>query len=277
MAQAVWLGDRGVVRVYGAEAAALLQGVVTNDVEKLQPHEARYAALLTPQGKILYDFLVVRLPAKEGGNFALDGNAAQAAELAKRLAFYKLRARVEIVDETADHGVVAYWGEPPELTPGAFRYVDPRAAGLGKREILPRAKAEAIGEADLGEYEALRISLGVPKGGVDFAYGDAFPRDANLDTLGGLDFHKGCYVGQEVVSRMQHRGGVRKRIVAVELDGEAPPPGAEVLDGELTVGVLGGAAGRRALALLRLDRVEEARAGGRKLQAGGVGISVRPA
>ena len=274
MGQAVWLSDRGIVRVFGADAAALLQGVITNDVEKLSPHEARYAALLTPQGKILFDFFVVRLPAKAGADFALDCNAGQSAELAKRLNFYKLRAKVEVADESADHGVVAYWGEPPELTPGAVRYADPRAREFGFREILSRARAESVGEGELAAYETLRISLGAPKGGVDFAYGDAFPHEANLDALGGVDFHKGCYVGQEVVSRMQHRGGARKRVVRVELEGPVPEPGAQVLDGDLPVGTLGAASGRFALALLRLDRVEEARAAGRSLKAGEAEVTV---
>jgi folate-binding protein YgfZ len=268
---ALWLEDRGVVRVGGADAEGFLQGIVTNDVERLAPGEARYAALLTPQGKILFDFLVARLP---DGEFALDCAAGQAADLAKRLNFYKLRAKVTIVDETADRGVLAYWGGEPENAPGAIVYADPRAEGLGHREILPRAKAVAISEADPSEYEALRISLGVPKGGVDFTYGDAFPHDADMDMLNGVDFAKGCYVGQEVVSRMKHRAGVRKRVMRVRLDGPAPAPGTPVTDGDLPVGTLGAAAGATALAMLRLDRVEEARAAGRELTAAGVGVAV---
>ena len=274
MGQAVWLSDRGVVHVFGADAASLLQGVLTNDVEQLKPHEARYAALLTPQGKILFDFLVVRLPAKEGFDFALDCSATQAADLAKRLGFYKLRAKVTVADESAEHGVVAYWGEPPELAPGAFRYADPRNADLGAREILPRARAESLGEAELAEYEALRIAVGVPMGGVDFAYGDTFPHEADMDQLGGVDFTKGCYVGQEVVARMQHRIGVRKRVVRVELDGPSPAPGTPVLDGELPVGTLGASSGASALALLRLDRAEDAKAAGRRLMAGETSVRV---
>jgi hypothetical protein len=185
-----------------------------------------------------------------------------------------LRAKVQVANESADHGVVAYWGEPSELTPGADRYPDPRAQEFGFREILPRARAELVGEGELAAYEALRISLGAPKGGVDFAYGDAFPHEANFDSLAGVDFHKGCYVGQEVVSRMQHRGGARKRVVRVELEGPAPEPGTQVLDGDLPAGTLGAASGRFALALMRLDRVEDARAAGRSLKAGEAIVSV---
>lgn len=267
----VFLADRGVVEVAGPDATALLQRLFTNDIAGLASGEARYAALLTPQGKILFDFLVVRLP---DGEFALDCTASQATDLAKRLKFYKLRANVVIADETDDHGVLAYWGGEPENAPGAIVYADPRADGLGHREILPRAKAVAISEADPSKYEALRISLGVPKGGVDFPYGDAFPHDADMDLFHGVDFAKGCYVGQEVVSRMKHRAGIRKRVLRVHLDGPAPAPGTPVMDGELPVGTLGEAAGTAALAMLRVDRVEEARAAGRALSAGGVGVRV---
>ena len=274
--RAAFLDDRGVVRVSGEDAAPFLQGLLTNDVLTLGAGEPRYAALLSPQGKILFDFLVVRAPADAGAAFLIDCAAAQAGDLVKRLAMYKLRAKVAIADESADHGVIAYWQGEPENAPGGVFYADPRVPALGLRAILPRAKALAVGEASVGEYEALRISLGVPKGGVDFAYSEAFPHDADMDLFHGLDFEKGCYVGQEVVSRMKHRGEARKRVVRVRLTGEAPVPGAPVADGELPVGVLGSSSGRHALALLRLDRVEDAKAAGRTLSAGGVGVVVAP-
>jgi folate-binding protein YgfZ len=273
--RAAFLDDRGVIRVSGEDAAGFLQGLLTNDVARLGPHEARYAALLSPQGKVLFDFLVVRAPVA-AEEFLLDCPAALAGDLAKRLALYRLRAKIVIADESADHGVIAYWQGEPENAPGGVFYADPRVPALGLRAILPRAKALAVGEASVGEYEALRISLGVPKGGVDFAYSEAFPHDADMDLFHGLDFEKGCYVGQEVVSRMKHRGEARKRVVRVRLTGEAPVPGAPVADGELPVGVLGSSSGRNALALLRLDRVEDAKAAGRTLSAGGVGVVVAP-
>ena len=236
--------------------------------------EACYAALLSPQGKILFDMLVTRVPAEAGATYLLDCASSQAADLAKRLGFYKLRAKVAIADESADHGVIAYWGGEPENAPGGVVYADPRDPRLGWRAILPRAKAVAVGEANANQYEALRISAGVPKGGVDYPYGDAFPHDANLDLINGVDFEKGCYVGQEVVSRMKHRGSARKRVARVKVAAAAPAPGTPVLDGELAVGTLGSSSGREALALLRLDRVEEANAAGRALSAGGVGVAL---
>jgi tRNA-modifying protein YgfZ len=314
----VQLEDRGVLRVAGEDAASFLQGLLTNDVEGLAPGEARYAALLTPQGKILFDFLVLRVAAEAGAAFLIDCPAAQAADLAKRLGFYRLRAKVTIKDESADRAVVAFWGEdvsgadndavmpglvpgihgvPPAQTPGVnaaaktwmagtspamtagaepagFVFADPRDPRLGARAILPRAEAAGLGNASLAAYEAHRIQLGVPRGGVDFAYADIFPHDANLDLLHGVDFEKGCYVGQEVVSRMRHRGGARKRIVRLTFAGDAPGQGTPILADETPVGALGSSAAGRALAMVRLDRVEDAATAGRPLKAGGIDVAI---
>ena len=269
-----WLGDRSVVCVEGEDAESFLQGLLTNDVEGLAPGEARYGALLTPQGKILFDMLVVRIASEAGKAFRLDCTAAQAANLAKRLGFYKLRAKVTVVDASADFGVIAAWEDRPEPAPGMTLYADPRDPRLGWRAILPRVEAEAVGQTGLPAYERLRVHSVIPEGGVDFVYGDAFPQDANFDLLSGVDFKKGCYVGQEVVSRMKHRGTARKRIVRVRLSSEAPPPGTPVLDGELPVGAIGSSFAQEALAMLRLDRVEEAGAAGRRLTAGGAEVAL---
>jgi hypothetical protein len=258
----VLLDDRGVVRVAGPDAAVFLQGLVTNDVEKLAAGQWRYAALLTPQGKILFDFLVLR---EDAETFLIDLPAAKAAELAKRLGFYKLRAQVTVADVSAALAVVA----APDGEPA-----DPRAPGLGARRIVARDAAPPPDPAARAAHEARRIALRVPAGGADFAYGDVFPHDANMDLVHGVDFAKGCYVGQEVVSRMKHRGGVRKRIARVRLDGPAPAPGAAILDGELAVGQLGTAAGENALALLRLDRAEEAAKAGRPLIVEGIVVTL---
>ncbi len=228
---------------------------------------------MTPQGKILFDMIVVSVLSDSGAAFLLDCAAAQAADLLKRLGFYKLRAKVAIADESAVLAVVALWGAA-EAPPDAIVAADPRDPRLGRRAILPRAEAAAFGTAEAPAYEALRIEVVAPKGGVDFAYGDAFPHDANFDLLRGVDFEKGCYVGQEVVSRMKHRGTGRKRVARVRLAADAPTPGTPVLDGALPVGTLGSSSGREALALLRLDRVGEAKAGGRALSAAGVGLDI---
>ena len=271
--KAALLEDRGVLSVSGEDAATFLQGLLTNDVERLAPSEARYAALLTPQGKILFDMIVVRTPGEES-TYLIDCAAGQAADLAKRLGFYKLRAKVAIADMSAAQAVTAFWGaEAPGVDEGVL-YADPRDPRLGWRAILPRPAAATVGSEHLGEYEGLRIAVAAPKGGLDFAYADAFPHDANFDLLHGVDFDKGCYVGQEVVSRMKHRGSARKRVARVKLAGPAPAPGTPIMDGELAVGALGSSSGREALALLRLDRADEAKAAGRPLSAGGVTLAL---
>ena len=271
--RAAMLEDRGVISVSGEDATSFLQGLLTNDVERLGPSEARYGALLTPQGKILFDMIVVRAASSEESSYLIDCTATQAADLAKRLGFYKLRAKVVVADVSADRAVAAFWGAEPASVEGLL-YADPRDPRLGWRAILPRPIAAAVGTEHVGEYEGLRIAVGAPKGGLDFAYADAFPHDANFDLLHGVDFDKGCYVGQEVVSRMKHRGTARKRVARVELAGPAPAPGTPVMDRELAVGALGSSSGREALALLRLDRAEEAMAAGRTLSAGGVDVAL---
>jgi tRNA-modifying protein YgfZ len=271
--KAAMLEDRGVIRVSGADATGFLQGLLTNDIEPLQPGEARYGALLTPQGKILFDMIAVRACGDEP-SYLIDCAAAQAADLAKRLGFYKLRAKVAIANESVDRAVAAFWGDEPASFAEGLIYADPRDPRLGWRAILPRAIAASLGLQHVDEYEGLRIAVGAPKGGLDFAYADAFPHDANFDLLHGVDFDKGCYVGQEVISRMKHRGTARKRVARVKLAGPAPAPGTPVLDRELAVGTLGSSSGREALALIRLDRAEEAKAAGRTLSAGGVGLAL---
>lgn len=267
-------GARGVLRVSGENASGWLQGLVTNDVEAIPAGEARFAALLTPQGKIIADFLVT----PDGDGLLLDCAADQAGPLAKRLAMYRLRAPIEIADLSGSLAIAAFWdGEPPAASKGRI-FADPRHERLGWRVIAPPDELDrladdpAVTRASEDEWRAHRIACGAPQGGVDFPWGDTFPHEANMDRLGGLDFHKGCYVGQEVVSRVQHRGLARKRVTQVRIAGAAPPPGAEILAGEITVGTMGSSAGEEGLAMLRLDRAEEAIAAGHALTASGAGI-----
>ena len=270
---AALLSDRAVVRVSGPAAHGFLQGLITNDIDKAKPGGAIHAGLLTPQGKILFDFFVV--PAADG--FLLEIAKAKAGELAQRLGFYKLRAQVEIAEDPS-FAVAAAWGAPPRLPDGAIAYADPRLSALGLR-ILLHAEADArnlgctIAAED--EYHAHRIALGVPEGGRDYAFGDAFPHEAMFDRLAGVDFDKGCFIGQEVVSRMEHRGIARKRIVGVEGEGPLPPSGTEITAGGAPVGTLGSVSEHSGLALLRLDRAEEAKAAGLPLRAGEVTVDLR--
>jgi folate-binding protein YgfZ len=268
--QAALLPDRAVLRVAGGDAEKFLQGVTTNDLDKTKGDTGIHAGLLSPQGKILFDFFVV---AADGG-FFLDVAKPQAAELVKRLCFYRLRAQVEIAE--AEFKVAAVWGGAPSAPEGAAAFTDPRLAELGMRILLPRSANLAdlaCAEVKETDYHARRIKLGVPEGGRDYAFGDTFPHEALFDQLNGVDFKKGCFVGQEVVSRMQHRGTARRRIVPVE--GDAPlETGASVEAGAVPLGEIGSVSGASGLALLRLDRAESAIAAGTPLKAGDVTITL---
>ena len=275
--QAALLPDRGVVKVSGDDARRFLNGLATNDMGKVAPGSARFAALLTPQGKIIIDFIVAEALPKDGGGFFLDCPRAFVAVLVEKLNFYKLRAKVAVEDLSGVLGVMAVWDGPGESGYG-LSYADPRLAALGSRTILPPNLAVEAA-ADLGAslssaeaYEAHRIALGVPRGGEDFSYLDTFPHEADMDQLAGVDFGKGCYVGQEVVSRVEHRANARSRVVPIAYDEPAPATGLPVMAGERQIGKLGSTAKGRGLALLRLDRVEDALASGTPLLAGGIAI-----
>ncbi|MBI3434997.1 MAG: folate-binding protein YgfZ [Proteobacteria bacterium] len=274
--KAALLPDRGVVKVAGDDAPAFLNGLVTSDIGKVAPDRPAYAALLTPQGKIVVDAIIVRA---DDGGFLLDCPRALAAALHAKLNFYKLRAKVAVEDMSAGLAILAAWDGKGSTRHG-LAYGDPRLPALGLRIVLaPDLATAATADLDAapaqpGDYEAHRIGLAVPHGGVDFQYGDAFPHEADMDQLNGVDFTKGCFVGQEVVSRMEHRGTARKRVVAVTFDGIAPAPGSPILAGESAIGTMGSAVKGRGLALLRLDRAAEALARGQALLADGVALHV---
>jgi tRNA-modifying protein YgfZ len=275
--KAAFLPDRGVVKVSGSDARNFLNGLLTTDVTLLRPGLGRFGALLTPQGKITVDFLITEAPAGHGGGFLIDCPRALAQALADRLGFYRLRAKVEIQNLSDSLGVLAAWDGEPTPRPD-LAFADPRNPALGFRILVPgdfaQKAADLIGAelVDSSLYDAHRVASGVPRGGLDFIYGDAFPHETNMDRLHGVDFDKGCYIGQEVVSRMQHRGSARTRTVRIALDGPAPETGAAVLAGGKPIGSMGSSAGGRGLALIRIDRAAEALAAGIPLTSGGLAI-----
>ena len=283
------LADRGVVSVAGPDAAKFLQGLVTNDVEALAAGaadtapaaQAVHAGLLSPQGKILFEFFCVRTP----DGFALEVARDKADDIVSRLAMYKLRAKVEIADISQAFDVLAEWGapNPAPLTSGSFEFADPRLAALGRRTLLrrPQPLQGAVHNfierrQPWDDYHAHRISLGVPEGGKDYDFGDAYPHEADFDIFNGVSFTKGCYVGQEIVARMQHKTVVRKRVVPVIADRDLPSDRPEVVAGGVPIGKLGSVAENRGLALLRLDRAEDAAAAGHPLMAGGIVLRIAP-
>jgi tRNA-modifying protein YgfZ len=276
-----WAGldDRSLVRIVGADTRKLLNGLVTSDVDRLDGQPALFAGLLSPQGKILFDFIVV----KAGGDAVLLDVAATSAEaLIKRLTMYKLRAAVTIEAAPTDLVVGAIWGAAAgaaRVPAGIIAYADPRLAALGQRFVAPRGRLPEIPgvPTDSVAYHAHRIAVGVPEGGRDYAFSEAFPHEALFDQLHGVDFEKGCYVGQEVVSRMQHRGTARNRIVQVQ--GVAPlQAGQPVTAGAASLGTIGSVVQRAGLALIRLDRAHEATVSGQPIMACGVELAlIRPA
>jgi tRNA-modifying protein YgfZ len=274
--KAALLPDRGVVKVAGDHARRLLNGLVTADVDKVTPAKPCFAALLTPQGKIIADFIIAEAGPDDG--FFLDCPRALVPTLVEKLNFYKLRAKVAIEDLSEKFTVMAAWDGAG--TTDRLSYPDPRLPALGLRIMLPldgatQAATDLGAElVDASAYEAHRIALGVPRGGVDFSYGDAFPHETDMDQLAGVDFAKGCFIGQEVVSRIEHRGTARTRIVPVAYKGTAPEAGVPVTAGDKPVGTMGSAAQGRGVAMLRIDRVADALAEQVPLLAGGIAIRV---
>jgi len=275
--KAAFLPDRGVVKITGEDARNFLNGLVTIDVTLLEPGLGRFGALLTPQGKITIDFLITEAPSGHGGGFLIDCPRPLAQSLADKLGFYKLRAKVTVENLSDSLGVIVAWDGEPAMKPD-LAFADPRDAALGWRILAPQDLAPKVAGligaelSDSASYEAHRIALGVPRGGLDFMYGDAFPHETNMDRLHGVDFDKGCYVGQEVVSRMQHRGTARTRTVRITLDGAPPEAGSTILAGDRQVGTMGSTSGQNGLALIRTDRVTDALDAGLALTAGGLGI-----
>jgi len=247
----VHLKDRAVVALDGAEARGFLQGLITNDLDRLAPGQGLYAALLTPQGKILFDFLI----AEGDGAVLLDCAAGTAEALVKRLTMYRLRAKIGIAIRPQ---LAVYAGLSSRPAERAVTFADPRLAALGPRSIGAVAEMPDFLEGP-APYHAARLALGVPEGN-DFGSGEIFALDAGLEELNGVAFDKGCYVGQELTARMKHRGTAKKRILTVRADRALPPAGEKLMAGEFEVGEILSAYGLEGFVLVRLDRLEQAKA-----------------
>jgi hypothetical protein len=284
----VLLDVRGILAVSGPDRRPFLQGLVSNDVDKVSPTAARYAALLTAQGKYLHDFMMV----EAGESIWLDAEAARLGDLKRRLSMYRLRAKVSL-DERSDLAVAAIFGAdttailglPSE--PGAARpfgsgviFVDPRLAMLGARAILPREPARAVlADVDIAEigfdsYDRLRLSLGVPDGSRDLVLEKSILLESGFDELNGVDWQKGCYIGQELTARTKYRGLTKKRLLPVRIEGPAPPSGAVVTADGREIGEMRSSRDGLGLALLRIEPVRE----GKTLAAGdSTLVPVKPA
>jgi len=257
------LEDRGVLAIGGPDRASFLQGLISNDAAKISRERAIYAALLTAQGKYLHDFMLVEC----GEAIWLDGEAARLADLKRRLSMYRLRAKVTI-DERPDLAVAVIYGAAAAGEPGTagpleygMVFADPRLAALGVRAILPRGEIRGalkdIGaiEGDFAEYDRLRLGLGVPDGSRDLVLDKSILLESGFDELNGVDWDKGCYIGQELTARTKYRGLIKKRLFPVRIDGPAPEPGAIItLDGQ-EAGEMRSSRDGAGLALLRLAAI----------------------
>jgi folate-binding protein YgfZ len=273
------LEHRAVLTLAGPDVRGFLQGIVSNDVERVSTDRALWSAFLTPQGKFLYEFFLVERPAAEDGMtlFWLECEAERRADLLRRLKMYKLRAKVELSDAGEDLAVAALFGpgvsealglaaEQPGRArdfAGGVAFLDPRLGELGARALVPRAGADvalqAAGFAESGieAYDGLRIGLGVPDGSRDLEVEKSLLLESGFDELNGLDWDKGCYMGQELTARTRYRGLTKKRLLPVAIDGPVPEPGTVIRCGEREAGVLRSTADGRGLALLRLEYLAE--------------------
>ncbi|WP_095086536.1 YgfZ/GcvT domain-containing protein [Mesorhizobium sophorae] len=260
------LKDRALISVSGPDAEHFLQNILTTDLDVLTRGQAKPGALLSPQGKILFDFLISRA----GENaFRLECRADISDDFVRRLTLYKLRARVEIAK--ADQALVTVaWGDESTPSQSDSTAADTRFAN----GAVTRCYGQADEQSDLAAWQASRIASGIAESGSDYQLGDAFPHDVLLDETGGVGFKKGCYVGQEVVSRMQHRGTARRRVLIVQAGLPLPAAGTELTVEGRPVGTLGSNAGTTGLAIARIDRVKAALDAGQPIMAGDVPVAV---
>ncbi len=285
------LTDRSLIRVGGPDAEKFLQGLITMDMDELKRRDRIFGALLSPQGKVQFDFYVMHA----GDNIWIDVAQANAAAFVKRLSMYKLRSNVEIEDISAFHSIAftrnrggEFFKSMKTRAPDLFLFfvADPWTNGPIAGQDISRCYfvappqevikvLDALGNvAPIPDYDAYRISLGIPEGGKDYAFGEVFPHEAMFDQLNGVSFTKGCYVGQEIVARMQHRGTARSRFLMVTADAPLPQRATEVLAGETPIGAMGSSAKTKGLALVRLDRLADAYAAGKPVTTGGVPITL---
>ncbi len=257
-----FLTDRKFIRVSGTGATDFLQNLISAEIEALPKGEARMSALLTPQGKILFEFLIWR----DGDGYVLETGSDQQDALLRRLTMYKLRAPVDLAALDVE-GVCVFWDQDaPEGSVKDGRFAK---AGIALHR-LPGGSSEG----SAADYDALRIANGIVVAGTDYALQDAFPHDVLMDVNDGVSFRKGCFVGQEVVSRMKHRGTARRRVVIVSAENTLPATGTEITAGGKPIGVLGTVNGTQGLAIIRTDRAADAMASGNAMTAEGVTLSV---
>jgi folate-binding protein YgfZ len=285
----VILHDRGLLKVSGDDAIDFLQGLVTNDVSKAAPGRALYSAMLSPQGKYLYDFFIIHM----NGELAIDCESGRLGEFKRKLNMYKLRSKVQLTEINQDFIVSAFIGdnvaEALQLNNsegvaksflGGIAFIDPRVTGIGGRAVIPRENAEeklieaGFSAGNPEEYESLRLSLGLPDGSRDMVVDKAILLENGFQELNGIDWEKGCYMGQELTARTHYRGLIKKRLMPVQIEGPLPAPGTAVMLGDKNVGEMRSGNAERGLALIRLEQFKDVLKSGEGFSA--EGTTLRP-
>ena len=264
------LTNRGIISVTGSDSRDFLQGIISNDITLVSPNKTIYAALLTPQGKYLFDFFI----SQSGEKLLIECEKDRVPDLMKRLRIYKLRADANLVDETETYSIFAIWGDDAAQATGLHnerglaheisggtQFIDPRLNTAGVRSVLPIEAAEAqlqslaAEPASTSDYDLHRLKLGLPDASRDLVVDKAILIESGFDELNGVDWNKGCYMGQELTARTKYRGLVKKRLISVLIEGAAPEPGTPIMVGDKNAGEMRSSNAGHGIALLRLDQL----------------------
>ena len=264
------LTNRGIISVTGSDSRDFLQGIISNDITLVSPNKTIYAALLTPQGKYLFDFFI----SQSGEKLLIECEKDRVPDLMKRLRIYKLRANADLVDETETYSIFAIWGDDAAQATGLHnerglaheisggtQFIDPRLNTAGVRSVLPIEAAEAqlqslaAEPASTSDYDLHRLKLGLPDASRDLVVDKAILIESGFDELNGVDWNKGCYMGQELTARTKYRGLVKKRLISVFIEGAAPEPGTPIMVGDKNAGEMRSSNAGHGIALLRLDQL----------------------
>ncbi|MBO1038982.1 YgfZ/GcvT domain-containing protein [Brucella pituitosa] len=270
VAETINLSNRALVQITGEDAEKFVQAVITTNLDKLGADELKPGALLAPQGKIMFDFLVSRI---ENG-LLFDMPAGIAADFAKRMTLYRLRAKAEITQSPESLVSVCWQTDSASSESDSIRQSGKRDTRFPEELNVLRIYGKAGDISDESAWIALRAEYGIAEGEADFAYNDVFPHDINFDQTGGVTFPKGCFIGQEVVSRMHHRSTPRRRVLVAKSDTPLPAMGTPVTVNGREIGTLGSSSGKIGLALVRIDKVKDALDSGTAIMAGEVEITL---
>ncbi len=259
------LPDRGLIKIEGPDARDFLQGLVSQDMQRVSETQAVYSAFLTPQGKYLFDFFVFEM----NDTLFLDVEGERRSDFFKRLSMYKLRSDVDLTDVTDDFEVYGILdsqgfeerGQCKVLANGII-YADPRLLEMGCRAVLPQGDITALEQAglshgDLDSFEQTRMGLGLADGSRDMSVDKALLLENGFEELDGISFSKGCFMGQELTARTRYRGLVKKRLLPVTIEGPAPAVGASLQLDDKEAGEMKSSSGNVGLALVRLDKLSD--------------------